>query len=183
MNVPATNLPPSVDLRALIELFYEQPDDLGGFSEQSAENLPANYCTLLAHHKHMTVTVEAFHDSPVDVVVHRINEQESLYAREITLTRQRDGHVVQYGIVRLNHQYFEPDVWSEIVDQQIPLGRVLIQHNVLREVVLGKLWRIQTGPPLAEKLNIPSGAVTYGRTAMIYCNKEPAIELLEIVTI
>jgi hypothetical protein len=30
-------------------------------------------------------------------------------------------------------------------------------------------------------LEVPKGTLTYGRTALIHCNQEPAIELLEIV--
>jgi hypothetical protein len=30
-------------------------------------------------------------------------------------------------------------------------------------------------------LGVPEGTTTFGRTAMIHCNGEPAVELLEIV--
>ncbi|WP_417744453.1 hypothetical protein [Rosistilla oblonga] len=181
MTSEIANLPPSVDLHALIALFYDRSEELGEFTQQPAEALPPAYQQLLAHHAHMTVTVERFHDSLVDVHVHRTDTDENRYAREITLARQSDGEVVQYGIVRLNHEYLEPQVWKEIASEEIPLGRVLIQHNVLREVVLEKLWRVRCAPPLARFLNVSPGDIVYGRTAMIFCNKEPAIELLEIV--
>lgn len=181
MNSKTSNLPPSVDLNTLIELFYEQPIQLGTFTEQSAGDLPRDYRRLLAHDCHMTETVESFHNSLVDVHVHRKRADDSLYAREITLSRQSDGAVVQYGIVRLNNELLDPHVWQEIASESIPLGRVLIKHDVLREVVLAKLWQVVCNEALAGFLNVAADTTVYGRTAMIYCNHEPAIELLEIV--
>ena len=66
--------------------------------------------------------------------------------------------------------------------ESIPLGRVLIDHNVLREVQLSSLWKLQPGEELRRILNTSEGQLIYGRTALIYCNGEPAVELLEIVT-
>ena len=177
------NLPPSVDLDELVHLFYEQTESLGAFERCESNEMPDAYRTLLAHHEHMTVTVESFHNSLVDVRVHRTDLNDELYAREITLHRQTDGAVVQYGIVRLNSEYLEREVWEEIASQKIPLGRVLIEHDVLREVVLEKLWRVSCNQPLADMLGVKPNATVFGRTAMIFCNKEPAIELLEIVVV
>ena len=53
--------------------------------------------------------------------------------------------------------------------------------QILREVELFDLFRIACGPTLSELLEVPQGTLTYGRTALIHCNQEPAIELLEIV--
>ncbi len=47
---------------------------------------------------------------------------------------------------------------------------------------LATLWKIQTGEDLSTLFQVPVGSETYGRTALIFCNGEPAVELLEIVT-
>ena len=59
--------------------------------------------------EHMTVTVEEFHHSPVDVVLAKKTVLPH-YARKILLSRQTDGRVVQFGIVRLNFSYLAPEV-------------------------------------------------------------------------
>ena len=59
---------------------------------------------------------------------------------------------------------------------------MLIQNNVLRRVPLASLWRVAAGPELAQLFDMPPRDITYGRTALIECNNEPAVELLEIVT-
>ena len=121
---------------------------LGDFVEVQADAMPADYRALLAHQNHMTVTVERYHHSPVDVRMLETNISGEHYARKILLTRQSDGAVVQFGIVRLNFAHVDPEVRREVESQQIPLGRVLIAHNVLREIHLLRLWRIEPGPDL-----------------------------------
>ena len=57
------------DLQSLVDLFYENPADLGVFNERAADLIPAEYRSLLAHDAHMTVTLEAHHNSSVSVEV------------------------------------------------------------------------------------------------------------------
>lgn len=177
-------LPPSPtpDLDELVALFYEDPQALGHFEPVEDADVPEPFHELLAHHSHMTVTVEAFHKSRVDVQVLAARREGAMYARKILLTRQTDGQVVQFGLVQLNFNYLAANVQAEIQLEQTPLGRVLIEHNVLREVQLAGLFRIEPGPDLQRHLGTAPGEIVYGRTAMIYCDGQPAVELLEIVT-
>ena len=169
------------DLDDLVRIFYADPLELGSFQPVEAEDLPANYRTLLAHDGHMTVTVESFHGSPVDVEILQSKLDLPSYSRKILLRRHSDGRVVQFGIVRLDFQYLDEDVQQAILARQTPLGRILIEHNVLRNVELVGLWTIRAGRDLAAFLGVPLGATVFGRTALIHCNGEPAVELLEIV--
>jgi hypothetical protein len=57
---------------------------------------------------------------------------------------------------------------------------VLINHNVLRHIDLGAVLRITAGPELARILRMEAGGITYGRMATIFCNQQPAVDLLEI---
>lgn len=129
----------------------------------------------------MTVTVERHHRSPVDVRVLETRISGEHYARKILLARQSDGAVVQFGIMRLNFADVDADVRREVESQKTPLGRVLIAHNVHRKIHLVRLWRIEPGPDLVQLFGLSAPQTLYGRTAIIDCNGEPAIELLEIV--
>jgi chorismate-pyruvate lyase len=171
-----------VELSTLIDLFYPDAAALGQFTQVSAEEMPPPYGELLAHQHHMTVTVEAHHRSPVDVRVLERKTDGNYYSRKILLARQSDGRVVQFGIMRVNFAYLSPEVRREIESESIPLGRVLINHNVLREIELESLWKVEPGPDLRQLFDISAGQITYGRTALIHCNGEPGVELLEIVT-
>ena len=175
-----------VKIEELLSEFYSAES---GFQQLgncvSTTTLTQPYDDLLNHQAHMTVTVESHHGEKVDVVVHRHHRRSDAsgdwYAREITLETRETRKTVQYGIVRLNVAALAPEVWRRIESRQTPLGRVLIENNVLREVHLCELWEVKAGPALAELLKVEPGQVVYGRTALIYCDGEPAIELLEIV--
>jgi chorismate-pyruvate lyase len=176
-------MPPTIpDLHTLAGLFYPRLDDLGQFVEVRDDEMPPVYQRLLAHDGHMTVTVEEFHHSPVNVSVHDKRKSAEHYSRKILLSRKSDGRVVQFGIVRLTLAYLSPEVQAEIISETTPLGRVLIQHNVLRQVHLVSLWRVTPGPDLQRLFHLDGPQVTYGRTALIECDHEPAVELIEIVT-
>lgn len=169
------------DVEALVRLFHPRLADLGAFRAVAAAELPDAARQLLVHQYHMTVTVEAFHRSPVNVMVLNRHVTPTHYAREILLARQSDGRIVQYGIMRVALDCLEPTVRAKIESQAAPLGRILIEHNVLRSVELCSLWRVAPGPALTRHLPPGAAGELYGRTALIHVNGQPAVELLEIV--
>jgi len=174
--------PAAPDLETLVTLFYPSMDALGRFQEVRADSMPAAQQTLLAHNNHMTVTVESWHNSPVDVQVLEKRATGEDYARKILLTRQSDGVVVQFGIMRIRYDSINAAVRRELESESTPLGRILIAHNLLRQVELASLWKITPAADLAGCLQVQPGETVYGRTALIYVNGSPAVELLEIVT-
>jgi len=170
------------DLETLVGLFYRRSDDLAQFEEVGSRELARDYRMLLAHDSHMTVTVERFRNGPVNVQVLESRLDGAHYARKILLVRASDGVVVQFGIMRLDFSAVSPEIRHAVEARRTPLGRILIEHNVLRQVHLTKLWKVTPGAELRQLFGMKAGEVTYGRTAIIHCDGEPAIELLEIVT-
>ncbi len=152
---------------------------------REAEHIPSSttpepYKRMLVHDHHMTVTMELYHGCSMNVRVVAEAYDGDTYCRKILLLRSDNGKPVQFGIVRFNFNYVTPAVKREILEGKIPLGRVLINHNVLRHIDLGAILRVKAGPELAELLAMPDGAETYGRLATIFCNGSPAVDLLEI---
>lgn len=145
------------------------------------EALPEPYHGLLVHNHHMTVTVEAFYGSLVDVrVLERIHAGDT-YGRKILLTLQSDGRVVQSGIVRIRLGYCSDGVRAAILEEKTPLGRILIEHDVLRRIEPTAFFRVRPGPYLRGWFGRPESFDTYGRLGIIYCDEKPAIELLEVL--
>jgi hypothetical protein len=145
-------------LAAITAPFYPQLAELGEFVEVLPEDMPPDYRTLLAHEHHMTVTVEAFHGSLVNVHVLQEHREGEVYTRTSLLELQSNGRVVQLGIMRINLHGLAPVVREEIESRSTPLGRILIRHNVMRDVKLFRLWRIAPGPELARRLGIETAA-------------------------
>jgi chorismate-pyruvate lyase len=164
-------------------LFFSSLDELGKFEPVSVEALPADYRSLLAHQDHMTVALEAFHDALVNVQPLDEWRDEASYARCSLLSRQTDGCVVQFGIMRIWPADLPEAAQRDITSKRAPLGRVLIRHNVLREVELITLWQIEPGPVLRRHLPHPAGEPIYGRSAQILVDERPTVQLLEIVAL
>jgi chorismate-pyruvate lyase len=164
----------------LATLFYTNLNELGRFESVTADELPPNYRSLLAHQDHMTVALEAHHDSLVTVNVLDEWRDGASYARSSVLSRQSDGAVVQFGIMRIWLGDLPEATQQEITSRKTPLGRVLIRHNVLREVELIALWRINPSSVLKKNLKLKSDAPIYGRSAQILVDERPTVQLLEI---
>jgi chorismate-pyruvate lyase len=168
------------DLDALLALFPPQ-DYLAGWDYVADADVPDPYQELLVHEHHMTVTVEAHHGSLVDVRILDRKHAGDSYARKILLALQSTGQIVQFGIVRIRLEYCDDAVRDRIVEGRIPLGRILIEHNVLRRIEPTAFLRITPGPKMMEWFGLTRLEPTYGRLAIIHCDGQPAIELLEIV--
>ncbi len=171
---------PHDELNALTGLFADSESLIGMAEHVTAPLMPDSYRSMLAHDHHMTVTMEKHYDSPVEVKIIEQVDRGDLYCRKIVLLKAGTDRVVQFGIVRFNFEYVTEAVRSEIIAGETPLGRVLINHNVLRHIDLGALLRVTAGEELAGLLQMPVGAETYGRLATIFCNQRPAVDLLEI---
>ncbi len=165
----------------LATLFYDSLSVLGQFEPAAVEDLPADYRKLLAHNDHMTVALEAWHKSRVSVAALDEWRDESSYARSSLLSRHSDGAVVQFGMMRIWLADLPAAAQDEIASKSAPLGRVLIEHNVLREVELITLWRIMPGEVLRQLLDVSEQVPIYGRTAQILVDERPTVQLLELV--
>jgi hypothetical protein len=177
MHQPAKVEP---DLDALFALF-PSAEYISRFEEVPAAQVPQPYRRLLVHEHHMTVTVEAHHGSLVDVRVMDYHLDNDTYARKILLATQDTSKVVQFGLVRIQLRFLSEKVCREILSRQIPVGRVLIQNNVLRRIEPTAFLRVIPGPAMMKWFGLDRPTPTYGRLAIIHCNDQPAVELLEIV--
>ncbi len=168
------------ELRGLTDLFpggeplFEQVEHI------PSAVTPEPYKSMLVHDQHMTVTMERYHGTSVDVRVLDSRLNGDIYARKILLPKHDTNIPVQFGIVRFNFAYVTDDVRDEILSGKIPLGRVLITHNVMRHIDLAAILQFTAGPGLAGALQMCAGEMTYGRLATIFCNHQPAVDLLEI---
>jgi len=171
-----------LNLPNLYALFPAAPGELWPeFEFVQADEVPSPYRELLVHDQHMTVTVEAHHGDSVDVRILARVQTDDFYARKILLTLHGNGRVVQFGIMKINLRYCSPQVREEIVAGKTPLGRILIQHDVLRRIEPTAFLRVIPDAAMMKWFALDIPVRTYGRLAIIHCDEQPAVELLEIV--
>jgi chorismate-pyruvate lyase len=178
MNIPVHKVTPDV-----VSLFaqFSPALDVPTFEYIPADAVPEPYHTLLVHQHHMTVTVEKHHGDLVDVRILSRRHNGSSYARKIVLALQKTGRIVQFGIVRINLDYCAAEVRAKIVEGKTPLGRILIEHDVLRRIELTAFLKIAAGPAQMAWFGQAGQATLYGRLGYIHCDEQPAVELLEIL--
>lgn len=152
---------------------------------------------LLDHEDHMTVTLEAHHGAAVDVEVLDRVAYDGRYARRILLRRaagpgrgrsSRPAAVVMFGIVLLDFRFASEGARREILSESTPLGHVLIRHSRLRRISTHCLLEIEPDEELRRHLGLGACAArkteqsrVHGRLATIFCDEQPAVELLEVV--
>ena len=184
---------------ALVRLFCGLAD-FGECRSVTPDQVPEPAKTLLDHRSHMTVSMERFHGCDVRLrVVAQADDgrehgpNDGWYAREILLETPA-GKIVQHGIVRIDLAHLEPATASAIRQARQPLGRILIEAGMLRDVRGVQLLEIMPGPHLQDLFRftttrsagiaLPAGIAgdpVYGRVADIQLDGRPTVELLEIV--
>jgi chorismate-pyruvate lyase len=168
------------ELEKLLALF-PPADYVRAYEEVQADAVPLPYRQLLVHEHHMTVTVESHHGERVNVLPVAVHRTDGIYARISLLSLKSNGRIVQFGIMRINFHYCDDAVRAEILAEKTPLGRILIEHDVLRRIEPTAFLRIDPGSRMKQCFGLDEPWTTYGRLAIIHCNGQPAVELLEIV--
>ncbi len=152
-----------------------------GCAAITENELPQPFRKLLSHSDHMTTTLENHYDQPVSLEVLSHHQDGEHYSRQIILRLSNSRQLVEFGVVRLHLEFTGEDLRREILAMKEPLGDLLIKYDVLRRIE--PLWFLKIEhdaallSPCADEIN----GVSYGRIAVIHCNGEPAIELLEVV--
>ncbi len=164
----------------LFGLFGEAPPE---HEHLAPEVVPELQRSLLHHERHMTVTLEKHHETRVTLEVLDQIHEEPFYARKILL-RHADGLIVQYGIMRFDLRRVSAHVRGLILAEETPLGRILIENDILRRISTHGLLSIHANPQIQSSLstNRDIQGPLYGRLATILCNESPAVDLLEVVT-
>jgi hypothetical protein len=128
----------------------------------------------------MTVMMERFHGTRVDVRVLARRIDDASYNREIVLVRQDTGAAVQFAFAQFELNAVSQTIRQEILGEMVPLGRVLLKHGVNCQIELNAILRVTVGAGLSEILCTTLDRVTYGRIARIMCDGKPTFHVIEV---
>ncbi len=169
-------------LESLCHWFYEDRISVEGCDPVNADEMPETYRKLLVHNEHMTEKLSDYHGEDVELHVLQNRADGDLYSRNILLTLPSDpDFVVEFGIMRMNLNMVGTEVRKAIEAGETPLGNILVGHKVLRRIEPRWYLKFDTESPMASHFGRKHEHPIYGRVGIIYCNDEPAIELLEVV--
>jgi len=92
--------------------------------------IPVPYRSLLVHQNDMTLTLEAHFGGRVALrALSTFREKES-YFRRVLLVKEYSGRPVEMGAIRIDLRAFSPRIRRQILDNAIPLGRLLRDGGV-----------------------------------------------------
>ena len=155
----------------------------GDFAEVVPEQVPQPYRQLLVHGRHMTRVLGEYHGAPVDVYVMDMRRNGDCYSRKIFLTERGDARAIELGVARVHLSSLRQPSRDQVLQARRPLGAVLAENESLRRIEPRWYLRFPAGSAILRWFGYPREGPFYGRIASIYCGDEPAIEVLEIVTL
>lgn len=183
----------SPTLEQLLALFPDSEWFPPGIAIVPLEEVPEPHRSLLAHPHHMTVALEERHGAPVQLEVLDRRCDVDGYARKLCLHIDSPGRLgeaaslgdsrryVLHGIMRFHLEVCDEAVRDAVLDENVPLGRILIDRGVMRRLDPKAFCRVPMSAQLRSLYGAPEARETYGRIAVIVCDGYPAIELLEII--
>ena len=184
------NVKPLADCRTPQEALDELCTPLCGYRSGMGscelvrpEEMPGPYRQLLVHERHMTLALKEHCASKLDLYVMDVHREAESYRRKIFLTPAGSSQAIELGVVRLDLRYLPDAPRTEILGQKMPLGAVLMKHQVLRRIQPRWYLRFPAGSPMLKWFGYPGEGPFFGRIGTIWCNDEPAVEVMEIVTL
>jgi chorismate-pyruvate lyase len=144
--------------------------------------VPEPFKSLLVHHNDMTPTLEAFHKSDIHLEIVSRERRGDFYFREVVLRLNGEDQPVEFGANKLYLGRFAEEAQDLILQEYVPLGRILKDCRVPHRTQARGFLRVQSDELIGEKFELTQPAVLYGRKAVISdLQGRPLSEIVEIL--
>lgn len=174
----------TADLLYPLQLFYRRVQrPLPTFERVMGESVPEPFRQLLVHQHDMTPTLEAFHDSAIELnLIERYDDEEG-YFRQVLLLREPDRAPVEYGAIRIGLAHFRPNVQKLIRQGVVPLGRILNDHAVAHRSMPKGYFKVEADHGIAAALGIePLNQALFGRRNVLLNHADQVLaDVVEIL--
>jgi len=148
------------------------------------ESLPEPCRRLLVHNRDMTPTLEHFHGGEIYIHALGTRREEHQYFREVVLHRSEDDLPVEFGANCIDLSLFTPEARWMILQEKVPLGRILKDHHIEHSTRALGFFRITPDRLISSSLKAPAGIPLYGRQAML-CDfqQRPLSQVVEVLPV
>lgn len=146
------------------------------------ESVPEPYRSLLVHSHDMTPTLEKFHGSEIYIHALSSEQRQDGYFREVVLHRASDDAPIEFGANCVNLSLFTPEARWMILQEKVPLGRILKDHGIVHQTRALHFFRVEPDALMGHALKLATPGPLFGRQAMI-CNAagQPLSQVVEIL--
>lgn len=144
--------------------------------------MPEPYRTLLVHENDMTPTLERHYGSQIHLRVLRSERNGDHYHREVVLRLDDSDKPVEFGANRVELDLYPDEAQEWILKEYVPLGSILARFNIAHVCHPSAYLRITSDELICRELEVPEGALLYGRRNTLRNPKGQALsEIVEIL--
>src|SRR5262249_48961844 len=149
---------------AVLENFYVKRSLPCPTLERLKENeVPQPYRRLLVHSSDMTPTLENFYEQSLGIKVLGRELRPEVYEREVLLTISTAARPVAYGAICIFLNYLPPVARRCVLEEQRPLGNILIGEGVPHLSWPQAFFRLQSDPNIESVLGLSQTCQLFGR--------------------
>jgi hypothetical protein len=176
--IPATN----PYLYPLDELYARAGRPLPFTERIPGEQIPEPYRSLLVHESDMTPTLEKHHSGAIHLKILYREQRDDYYFREVALLLRGSEKPIEFGANKVSLILFPPRARQLILEEDMPLGRILKDCQVGHSTVAKAFFRVTPDELICEVFGMKKPATLFGRRATIFdLQKRPLSEIVEIL--
>lgn len=135
----------------------------------AGDAVPEPYRALLVHERDMTSTLEKFHACDIYIKAMSSERRDEGYFREVVLHRANDDAPLEFGANCVNLGLFTPEARWMILQEKVPLGRILRDHVIDHSIRPLNFFRVAPDELICRALKLAAPVPLYGRQAVL-CN-------------
>jgi chorismate-pyruvate lyase len=146
------------------------------------EEVPEPFRSLLVHGKDMTPTLEKFHGADIHLQILDRDHRNDFYYRQVLLRLKGAETIVEFGANKISLLLFPPRARQLILEERVPLGRILKDCDVKHHTVAKAFFELQPDRLICRAFQLEKPATLYGRKATIFDSQQrPLSEIVEIL--
>jgi chorismate-pyruvate lyase len=182
---PPLSPPPSFSLAHPLDEFYaEAGQPLLPMTAVEGVAVPEPYKTLLVHQNDMTPTLESFYGRNLHLKVLGRRSKGGCYYREVVLVVDGTDQPAEFGAIKIDLALFEAAARSEILREELPLGRILREHKVPHASRPRAFLRLASDRFINTALGLTGAQVLYGRrNSLLDPQGRSLAEIVEILPV
>ena len=181
-SVAQQSVEPVALAHPLDEFYARTGLELPPIKRVSGEQVPEPYRSLLVHQNDMTSTLENFHGDRIHLRVVGRDRRNGHYYREVVLELDRDDSPVEFGAIKINLDLFPAQVQAEILQERLPLGRILKERGIDFSSRPQGFLRIPSDTLINDLLRLGATQLLYGRRNTLFDAKSRRLaEIVEIL--
>ena len=158
------------------------PHALPPLTQIEGEAVPEPYKSLLVHRHDMTPTLEKFHQQTIHLQVLARERNGPEYFRNVVLLLDASGAPVEFGAIKINLSLFPPAARRHILEERLPLGQILHEHEIPHSSRPKAFLRIFSDDLINQALGLNGVQELYGRRNTLSDSvQRPLAEIVEIL--